>query len=346
MAAREHVSDVFSRRRAHRVHCGRLHAGIYRGYAFSDDDGRTWTIRNLEGLISPGQAWPQPAVSADGQSIWLTIRGQSTLVSRDGGATFSPAPALSGLAAMTSGWVQASPYHDRHLLAYGWREDSFGSLAGTLYRSTDGGLTWTNLDGALARAGGNDAHSATFDPATMDRFWIADMPQGVFETNNGGGTFVAVPGSSHSFISTVTRTSDGTNPQLVVTGACSAATSTVIGQNAWQSSTGDSPHCCPEPRVVADPFDLATAVLFQCHDFDPVNLRYSTNGGVTLSVATWPASLDDSTMNPPLIVRSLIVDPHRRRTFYGVHSNQWTILRSTDGGKTWVAAGGLPGRGC
>lgn len=168
----------------------------------------------------------------------------------------------------------------------------------------------------------------------------------MFETSNGGGTFAAVPGSTHTFISTVTRTSDGTNPRLVVTGACSAATSTVIGQNAWQSSAGDSAHCCPEPRVVADPFDLASAVLFQCHDFDPTNLRYSIDGGVTLSVATWPKSLDDATMNPPLIVRSIIVDSHHRRTFYGVHQNQWTILKSTDGGKTWVAAGGLPTRGC
>jgi hypothetical protein len=235
-----------------------------------------------------------------------------------------------------------SPYHDQHVLAYASREDKSGSLAGSLYRSSDGGNTWVNLDAAIAQAGANGANTAAFDPSTPEHFWIADMPEGVLETKDGGGTFALVTGSTHSFLSNVARTFDGTNYRLVVTGACSAPTSSVIGTNSWQASTGDSPGCCPWPMAVADPVDLASTVLEQCHDSNPANLRYSTNGGVTLNLATWPASLDTSSLH----VYSAHVDPFHRKTFYAVHSNAWTILKSTDGGATYVLAGWLPGRGC
>jgi photosystem II stability/assembly factor-like uncharacterized protein len=324
---------------------GRLFSGFYRGYAFSDNDGQSWKVKDLSALIPARQPWLDPAVSADGTSVWLFLRAQGTLVSRDGGGSFALVSALSGLSSFDSGRVLVSPYHDQHLLAYGSREDASGSLAGSLYRSIDGGNTWVNLDGALAAAGANGTHAAAFDPNTPDHFWVADMPEGVLETTDGGGSFAGVPGSQHSFISNVARTFDGTNFRLVVTGACGAATSTVIGQNAWQESDGDAAGCCPWPVVLADPFDPASTVLEQCHDADPANLRYSTNGGVTLSLATWPTALD-STSAPSLHVTSVHVDPHHRRTFYAVHANQQTLLKSTDGGQNWTAVGWLPGHGC
>jgi photosystem II stability/assembly factor-like uncharacterized protein len=324
---------------------GRLYSGFYRGYAFSDNDGQSWTVKDLSALIPARQPWPEPAVSDGGTSMWLFLRGQGTLVSRDGGGTFARVTALSSLSSFDSGRVLISPYHDRHLLAYGSREDASGSLAGSLYRSIDGGNTWVNLDGALAAAGANGAHAATFDPNTPDHFWVTDMPEGVLETTDGGGSFAEVPGSTHSSISNVARTFDGTDFRLVVTGACDAATSTVIGRNAWQPSVGDSPSCCPFPVAIADPFDPSSTVLEQCHDEDPANLRFSTNGGVTFGLATWPTSLDVTTP-PTLHVTSVHVDPHHRRTFYAVHLNQFTILKSTDGGQNWTAVGWLPGHGC
>jgi hypothetical protein len=40
------------------------------------------------------------------------------------------------------------------------------------------------------------------------------------------------------------------------------------------------------------------------------------------------------------------VDPYHRRTFYAVHGNEFTLLKSTDGGQNWVAVGWLPGHDC
>jgi hypothetical protein len=321
---------------------GRLYAGFYRGYAFSGDDGRTWQVMDLSGLIPAHQAWSYPTVNANGNSVWLFLRGYGTLVSRNAGRSFALASALSGLTSFDSGRVLVSPYHDQHMLAYASREDAPGSLAGSLYRSIDGGNTWMNLDAAIAKAGANGAHAAAFDPSTADHFWIGDMPEGVLETNDGGGSFTIVMGSTHSYLSNVARTFDGTNYRLMVTGACGAPTSTAIGQNSWQASTGDSPGCCPWPIALADPFNPASTVLEQCHDSNPANLRYSTNGGVTFNLATWPTSLDTSSLH----VSSAYVDPFHRKTFYAVHANGWTILKSTDGGATYAAAGWLPGHGC
>jgi len=321
---------------------GRLHAGFHRGYSFSDDDGKTWTTKDLSAQISLQRHWPQPAVSADGNSVWLYVAGQGTLQSLDAGKSFAFVSALSGMSAFDRGWVTVSPYHAQHVLAYAVREDTSGSLVGTLYRSIDGGTNWANLDSAIATAGANGALSAAFDPATPDHFWIADMPEGVFETSNGGVAFASVAGSTHDYISGVTRSFDGTDFRLVVTGSCSAPSSTVIGQNVWQASTGDSPHCCPWPALVADPFEPAAAVAYQCHDSGSDNLRYSTDGGVNLTLSGWPSSLDTATQH----MQSAHVDPYHRRTFYATHDNQWTILKSTDGGMTWAAVGWLPGHGC
>jgi hypothetical protein len=321
---------------------GRLYSGFYRGYAFSDDDGLTWQIKDLSALIPAHQPWTYPAVNADGSAVWLFLRGYGTVVSRNAGRTFATVPALSSLASFDAGRVVVSPYHDQHLLAYASSQDTSGSLAGSLYRSIDGGNTWVKLDAAIAKAGANGAHAVAFDPGTTDHFWVADMPEGVLETTDGGGSFAIVTGSTHSFLSNVARTFDGTNYRLMVTGACASPTSTVLGQNSWQASTGDSPGCCPWPIAVTDPFEPASTVLEQCHNSDPANLRYSTNGGVTLKLATWPSSLDTSSLH----VYSAHADPFHRKTFYAVHSNGWTILKSTNGGATYTAAGWLPGHGC
>jgi hypothetical protein len=320
----------------------RLHAGFYRGYSFSDDEGKTWTTKDLSSLVSGQRRWPQPAVSADGNSVWLYVGGQGTLQSSDRGKSFDWVPALSGMSAFDRGWVTISPYDGQHVLAYAVRENAPGSLTGTLYRSVDGGAHWVNLDAAITKAGGNGALSAAFDPAKADHFWIADMPEGVFETNDGGSSFAAVPGSTHDYISGLTRTFDGKDFRLVLTGACKAPSSAVIGQNVWQASKGGAPSCCPWPALLADPFEPAVAVEYQCHDAAPENLHYSSDGGVDLTLSSWPNSLD----TPSQHIQAALVDPYHRKTFYAVHSHDWTILKSTDGGATWVAVGWLPGRGC
>ena len=91
----------------------------------------------------------------------------------------------------------------------------------------------------------------------------------------------------------------------------------------------------------------ATVVGYRCHDSDPSNLRYSTNGGLAFNPASWPSSLDVTTASDPKHVQSVHVDPYHRKTFYAAHSNGWAILKSTDGGATWKTVGALPGAdGC
>src|ERR1043165_1815387 len=73
----------------------RLYSGFYRGYAFSDDDGQTWRVKDLSALIPAQKPRPYPAVSADGSSVWLYLKGVGTLVSRDAGRSFAAVNALS-----------------------------------------------------------------------------------------------------------------------------------------------------------------------------------------------------------------------------------------------------------
>jgi photosystem II stability/assembly factor-like uncharacterized protein len=73
-----------------------------------------------------------------------------------------------------------------------------GAAPGVLFRSEDGGSTWTVNRGLLEHptreqwnpgAGGMCCHSITLDPADPQRLWIGISAAGVFRTEDGGETW-------------------------------------------------------------------------------------------------------------------------------------------------------------
>ena len=153
---------------------GRLALGALRGdataaiFAFSDDQGVTWTE-----VQAPGVGNPQ-AMARRGD---LYLAGTASVMARstDGGATWQNvdgSPGSVGAIAMT----------DQGLVAIG--------QAGFVYRSTDGGLTWSQItiDPALPLGG----FASTL--WTTDGVIYAKPPSAVlYASTDGGATWAAQP---------------------------------------------------------------------------------------------------------------------------------------------------------
>src|ERR1051325_302427 len=67
---------------------GRIFVGYYRGYAYSDNDGASWTIVDLSSQIPSGTKWTNVTVSHDAQRIWVSVAANGVLKSTNGGASF------------------------------------------------------------------------------------------------------------------------------------------------------------------------------------------------------------------------------------------------------------------
>lgn len=138
--------------------------------AYSTDGGRRWKGFRAEPVGSAHSG--HIAIAADGSSIVWTQSGQAPYRSTDNGASWSR---VSGLGA------DAVVVADRSSSA------TFYSLSGgTLYASTDGGVTFT------ARASNLPSGRLTAVPGIAGDLWIAGSDKGLLHSTNGGRNFTTL----------------------------------------------------------------------------------------------------------------------------------------------------------
>jgi photosystem II stability/assembly factor-like uncharacterized protein len=115
----------------------------------STDGGSTWS-EIVRGLGDESRALARVAVApSDPDVIYLTTHGDGVLRSDDRGTSWRPAS--GGLADLTLQEVAVSPTAPQIVFAA-------GALTGGLFRTTDGGVTWSTVPGL------NDVKTITFLP--------------------------------------------------------------------------------------------------------------------------------------------------------------------------------------
>lgn len=92
-------------------------------------------------------------------------------------------------------------------------------------RSTDGGLTWIWIGGAMSEAGAEglsflNGTSIAFEPGDTSTFWIQSYVRdiygnGVILTSDGGETFAKVPGTQHRYSTVVGRAVNGMGEEVL-----------------------------------------------------------------------------------------------------------------------------------
>jgi photosystem II stability/assembly factor-like uncharacterized protein len=170
-----------------------------KGYYRSIDAGNTWT--KINSVFTFGGGGTRVAVTAADANVVYVVNVGATDVSEvykstDGGATFTAkrtelTKKLTGYDAASTGQgnynfdIEASPTNANELYI----------CAHIIWRSTDGGATWTNQQNSWAADLHTDQHQLVFDPYVPGKLWnvndggvFSSTTQGTGEwTNNSNG---------------------------------------------------------------------------------------------------------------------------------------------------------------
>lgn len=178
----------------HRI-AGRLYAGTTRGGVFrSDDAGKTWQKKS-EGLYyQEVSCVVQHPITGE---LYAGTRPASIFKSSDYGETWSNLDALHALREMED-WTFPNPPFFPHVKAIGLAAANpqliLGAIEeGWLVRSTDGGVTWTNL-----RAGSEfDSHTVYAMPDN-EKILVSTSGKGAYRSEDGGNHFTPANDGLHS----------------------------------------------------------------------------------------------------------------------------------------------------
>jgi photosystem II stability/assembly factor-like uncharacterized protein len=230
------------------------------------------------------------------------------------------------------------------------------SVGDGIYKSTDGGATWTHLglrDGQQISQMAVDAH----DP---NRVFVAvaghpygpNPERGIYRSTDGGNTFEKIlykdenigagdvkidPSDSNIVYATLWEAREGPweNGEWNGTGG-GIFKSTDGGQN-WQPLAGGLPNGIVQAYVAiarSDPKHLFASVATK----DKVELYRSADGGDTWTIATTDARPKARIGGGDLPVP--MIDPKNPDVTYMVSTVTW---KSTDGGTSWTGFRGAPG---
>jgi photosystem II stability/assembly factor-like uncharacterized protein len=199
--------------------------------------------------------------------------------------------------------------------------NTFDSDGVSVWRSTDGGLSWVPLaqTGIFRFAG-----AIAVDPLTTSNVYVYNGSNVVKSTN--GGTSWNPPGAnSPTSVSTITI--DPSNPSVVYAATQTGVHKTTDGGANWAPANNGLPNNLLVGRVVIDPANTFTLYLNSV-----AGVYKTTDGG-----ANWTQSLNLAGA-PQLIV----LDPTAASTVYAVmqrisgFSATYDLYRTTDGGAHWA----------
>ena len=197
-------------------------------------------------------------------------------------------------------------------------------VAGGVFKSTNGGVTWTSAGSGLTDA---RVHALAADPVAPATIYAGTRSAGVFKTTDSGTSWSATP---LTMVSVTALAVDPITPANVYAGTeNSGAYKSTNGGASWTSISSGLPSSDISALVI-DP--LTPATLYAATG---TGIYKTTNGGTNWTAAS--SGLFDSDVN------ALVLDPRNPNLLFA-GTNSFGVFRSTNGGNFWFpASGGLPG---
>jgi photosystem II stability/assembly factor-like uncharacterized protein len=184
--------------------CLRGNVSTGRGVWKSTDGGKTWTFVGLREAGAIGDVQVHPT---DPNTVYVAAVGhpfgknpeRGVFRTRDGGRSWEKVLFLSDSTGVVD--LALNPRNPREIYAAAWRAERkpwtmiSGAREGGIYKSTDGGDTWTKLEGGLP-SGLVGKAAVEVSPANPDRVWVLlEAPEtkgGVYRSDDGGKTWTQV----------------------------------------------------------------------------------------------------------------------------------------------------------
>ncbi|NTU80628.1 MAG: hypothetical protein HGA45_14835 [Chloroflexales bacterium] len=196
----------------------------------------------------------------------------------------------------------------------------------TVYRSTDGGLSWIRASAGLR---GRQIFDLALDPLTPARLFAA-TDDGIYRTANGGVSWSWLPGGPSNATHVAVAPS---SPEVVY-----ATSGWIIYRSAdtgatWDAGTEYSSSLSSAAALAVDPSNANVVYAGTIE-----GLAKSTDGG-----ATW-SPLSQGLSASPLDLRAVVVHPQSPTTLFLTAGGATALYKSTNGGASWTtASSNLPG---
>jgi photosystem II stability/assembly factor-like uncharacterized protein len=284
------------------------------GILKSVDSGATWTPMN-DGLVT------NRFVSAIGidpyvpSTVFVGIAGTQNLFrSVNGGASWTQVLDLP-FAPMVFAFGETSA-----TVFVGANSPVYGGV----YRTTDGGDTWTNI------AGGSSVRGLVVDPQTSTTLFASDIFGGLRRSTNGGDTWTVINnGLPSSWWFGPLAINPATPSTVFVVTDGGGTFRTVDGGEGW-AAVNQGLNAVVVKTLAVDPQSPST---IYAGSMGSGTFR-STDAGVTWTPIN--SGLAD------LTIESLVADPAASGTVYAA-TRSAGVFRTTDRGGTWTPANlGLP----
>jgi photosystem II stability/assembly factor-like uncharacterized protein len=283
--------------------------GLRGGLLKTADGGTTWT-RSQKGLS--GYYTYAVAAHPGLPSATFAFSGANFFGTLDAGGNWAPLPS-PGLTVTSLLFDPTSP------------SVLYGQYDSGVYKSIDGGGSWTNASAGLPSTGGG-YHLAigTSDPAIL----LASTYSGVFKTTNAGGSWENVlPGYSRAVAV------DPADPEILYAslsngGGVQRFQRSPDGGMTWETPAGWGPY--------GYPFDIAIppndpSVVYA---LTSTNLMKSIDRGLSFAPSSEGLPGTDS-----WLYYRLALDPTSPETLYAATGSGGTVFRSTDGAASWRPLG-------
>ena len=254
-----------------------------------------------------GEASPLPGTAASAQSA---SGGSYLLRTQDGGQTFANA------AAQLPGQFNIAVARLNPLSLVGWQ-----LYANSLYRSGDGGATWTAvpLPPAPSGSGANtvvSVNQAILDDSGQTIYVTAAYPDaigtlGMARYQNGQWTRLHPPGQAFGYYPSI-----GAGPNSTVYSFLGGVSVSTDSGNTWTLAVP------PAPLTNFAPLPADGGSLYRVNG---TNLEISKDAGKTITAAPLPAGAVSSSLQP---------HPNQSGVFFTYVSGG--VARTTDFGQTWV----------
>jgi photosystem II stability/assembly factor-like uncharacterized protein len=302
------------------------------------DGGATWTSILSLPYDQNGTYDVYTAVSTDGQTIYAysggTIGGNfqvNVMASSNAGQTWSPRSTIdldSGNFGYDS-YLEVDPTNS-NTVYLGSRD---------VYRSTDGGSSWTNLThsftqtmGAFSFTPGTgvshcDQHALTFIPGTTNAFYIGN-DGGLSLSTDDGSSFISL-NSSLSLTQFYGLALDPSNPNQSYGGAQDNGIQRRVSGGTWnQMLTGDG------ARLIVNPVD--TSMIFGSVD-GPNIFRFRDNGRTFDETIGTNTTFDEPDTSPRVSFIAPFANNGVDQTLY---FGTWRLFKSLDLGDSWTSPAG------
>ncbi|HEY4002590.1 MAG TPA: sialidase [Candidatus Xenobia bacterium] len=314
--------------------------------------------RNIGSATMSGRVTCLTAVHQDGKLvIYVGAASGGVWKSLNGGTTYQPVFDKAGTQSI--GAIALDPSNPKTLwvgTGEAWTRNSV-SIGDGVYKSTDGGDTWTNMglptSERVARIKVDPRHGNTVYVAVPGKLWSDSPDRGIYKTTDGGKTWSLVLKGSNLSTGASDIAMDPRNPDVLFAGlwdfrrrgwtfrsggdgptapSGSGLYHTTDGGRTWTDLTGGGLPPKPWGRVAVSIAPSNPQVVYALIESPDSALYRSDDGG-----QTWKAEDKSQWMVwRPFYFANLIVDPKDENRLY---KTDLTLILSTDGGKSFSEVG-------